>query len=86
MSVEWRHPIRAAVSVLASVLAFGCQGPEEASREWLFFPSPPAQPRVQFLTWASGAEQVEPKRGSFEDFILGEEPEAKRRITKRRGR
>ena len=82
MSVEWRHPIRAAVSVLAIVLAFGCQGPEEASREWLFFPSPPAQPRVQFLTWASGAEQVEPKRGSFEDFILGEEPEAKRRITK----
>lgn len=43
---------------------------------------PPAAPRVQFLTWASGANQVEPAKGSFEQFVLGDDPVATRSINK----
>lgn len=60
----------------------GCQSQEVKDQPVLFFPAAPAAPRVQFLTWASGADQVEPKRSSFQDFILGEEPGQGRQINK----
>lgn len=59
-----------------------CRSATRPEGPLLFFPAPPAQPRVQFLTWASGAEQVEPPKTAFEDFILGEEPTARRMIDK----
>jgi sugar lactone lactonase YvrE len=40
----------------------------------LLFPSPPLEPRVQFLTWASGAEQIEAPKSSLAQFALGGEP------------
>ena len=40
----------------------------------LLFPSPPAEPRIQFLTWASTAKQVEAPKSSFAQFVLGDEP------------
>jgi len=64
------------------MLACGCKTAEKAEPTWLFFPSPPEKPRIQFLTWASGAAEVEPPRTSFEEFILGEEPQAPRQINK----
>ncbi len=60
----------------------GCQSTEKKNKEWLFFPAPPEQPRVQFLTWASGAAQVEPAGDSFESFVLGDEPTEAQRISK----
>ncbi len=60
----------------------GCQTARKTSRQLLFFPAPPAEPRVQFLTWASGADEIESRRGAFADFVLGEEPAVKRIIQK----
>jgi sugar lactone lactonase YvrE len=59
-----------------------CTTPSRSEGPLLFFPSPPERPRVQFLTWASGADQVEPGRSAFDEFILGEEPTAQRAIDK----
>jgi len=60
----------------------GCQSPGGTVDPLVFFPAPPEAPRVQFLTWASGADEVEPQRGEFADFILGEEPSVQRAINK----
>ncbi|MHC4063211.1 MAG: NHL repeat-containing protein [Planctomycetota bacterium] len=70
------------IGIATAGLTGGCQGPDKTEQALLFFPAPPAQPRVQFLTWASGADQVEPARGSFQEFILGEEPVIQRAINK----
>ncbi|MEK7711338.1 MAG: hypothetical protein AAB341_05520 [Planctomycetota bacterium] len=75
-----RGAIPFALSV-ASMVA-GCQAPNRIDRQLVFFPPPPAEPRVQFLTWASGADEVESKRGAFAEFVLGEEPAIKRAIQK----
>ncbi|MCP4251151.1 MAG: hypothetical protein GY778_29285 [bacterium] len=73
--------LTALILPLAAVLA-GCQTAGPTDEPLLFFPAPPDRPRIQFLTWASGADQVEPAKGSFEEFILGEEPVVKRAINK----
>jgi len=69
-------------SVVALAVAGGCASAPKNTSAPLFFPSPPAQPRIQFLTWASGADQVERTRGSFEKFVLGDEPVVQRAINK----
>lgn len=48
----------------------------------MFFPAPPAEPRVQFLTWASGAAELQVEKSAFATFILGEEPAANLTIQK----
>lgn len=60
----------------------GCQAESKPKEGWLFFPVPPAEPRIQFLTWASGADEIEAGRGAFEKFILGDEPAVQRTIQK----
>jgi len=70
------------VGLGALALIAGCTSPSKTDEPLLFFPAPPAEPRVQFLTWASGADQVEAAKGSFESFILGEEPVTKRAVNK----
>ncbi len=52
----------------------GCQSVKTAKPSLVFFPAPPAEPRIQFLTWASGAQQLESQRTGFQSFVLGEEP------------
>jgi sugar lactone lactonase YvrE len=37
---------------------------------------------VQFLTWASGAAEVEPEKSSLQEFVLGDEPVTQRAINK----
>ncbi len=65
-----------------ALLAAGCQSAPKADSPVLLFPAPPAAPRVQFLTWASGADEIEQGKGAFERFVLGEEPTVKRAINK----
>jgi len=72
-------PVLSALALLA-LAACGTAPKKEEPR--LFFPTPPEVPRVQFLTWASGAPQVEPGKSSFAKFVLGEEPPDRRMITK----
>jgi sugar lactone lactonase YvrE len=55
-------------------LAAGCNTPGRTDAPVLLFPSPPAEPRVQFLTWASSARQVEAPKSDFAQFVLGDEP------------
>jgi len=69
-------------SLLAAILAVGCESNPRNTGRPVFFPAPPAEPRVQFLTWANGAEDVEPSKGKFQEFILGEEPRIQRMIDK----
>ncbi|MBU0717108.1 MAG: hypothetical protein KJ749_02580 [Planctomycetes bacterium] len=69
--------------VLAALaMASGCRTPGKRDASVLLFPPPPAKPRVQFLTWASGAAQVEAPRGSFADFVLGDEPSGRLALEK----
>jgi sugar lactone lactonase YvrE len=67
--------------VLAGV-GTGCQTAPQQTEPLLFFPAPPDAPRVQFLTWASSPKEVERKHGSFQDFVLGEQPPTIRPIDK----
>ncbi len=69
------------VCALCGALA-GCESAQETKQPLLFFPAPPAAPRIQYLTYASGVAQIEPQRSSFQEFILGEEPRARLRIDK----
>ncbi len=66
----------------AAGLSGGCQAPAARAPGMLFFPAPPEPPRVQFLTWASGADEIEPQRGQLEVYLLGKEPAVKRAIQK----
>ena len=68
--------------LLSAMLAGGCASTSKKKEPALFFPTPPEQPRIQFLTWANGADEVEPERGQFADFVLGEEPVVQRAINK----
>ncbi len=63
------------VVFVALTLAAGCNAPHKTQAPLLLFPSPPDKPRIQFLTWASGAEEVEVPKSSFAQFVLGDEPE-----------
>ncbi len=76
------HTLVALAGAWAVGLSGGCRSAAPTKGGWLFFPPPPAKPRVQFLTWASGADQVEPAKGTFASFILGEEPVVQRAINK----
>ncbi len=60
----------------------GCQANRAPDRPVLFFPAPPDAPRIQFLTWASGADELEPKKGALAEYVLGQEPALKRAIQK----
>src|SRR5262245_32442092 len=52
----------------------GCRTSAKEARKLVFFPAPPAAPRVQFLTWASGAEELQVEKSAFAAFVLGDEP------------
>ncbi|MBI5864871.1 MAG: hypothetical protein HZB38_10250 [Planctomycetes bacterium] len=81
-TVVTRRWLQAGVPVVLLALC-GCQAAApKATGPLLFFPSPPEKPRVQFLTWATGANEVEPGKGKFEDFVLGQQPVQTRAINK----
>lgn len=71
-----------AAGISAGVLITGCRSTPKVDQPLLLFPPPPAKPRVQFLTWANGEDEVGPKRSSFDDWLLGEGPRARRVINK----
>lgn len=66
----------------ALALAGGCQTAPVKRDVLVLFPPPPEAPRVQFLTWASGAKELEPEKSGLEQFILGDEPGRQRGIDK----
>jgi len=58
----------------AFALAHGCSAPPRSKQQLLVFPAPPAEPRIQFLTWASGAEQVEGPLSDIVKLAFGDQP------------
>jgi len=68
----YAHIIGLALLVPAAIS--GCTGQGRTTGPVLLFPSPPEAPRVQFLTWASGAAQVEMPKSGLAEFALGGEP------------
>ncbi len=70
-------------SILTIIVSgVGCQSSQKVEEVQVFFPAPPASPRVQFLTWANGAEELEPQQDGFAEFVFGEEPTVKQRLNK----
>ncbi len=62
------------IAFLTLVLALGCNTGRGPRGPLLLFPSPPAEPRVQFLTWASSAEEVEGPLSSVVKLAFGDQP------------
>lgn len=73
---------RSIVALIVVGLTSGCHSAPKSGPTLVFFPAPPEQPRVQFLTWASGAAELETRQGAFASFVLGEEPTLQRVIQK----
>ncbi len=75
----------AMTAILALCMFGGMPGCQTASKEkstLLLFPPPPGTPRVQFLTWANGAAEVEENAGALERFVLGEKERGLRVLNK----
>lgn len=78
-----RRPIWPILFAGLLLLVGACQsGPAKKVAPATFFPAPPEKPRVQFLTYFNGADEVEPQRGRFEEYLLGQEPTIKRAMQK----
>jgi len=64
--------------LLGLIFFISCIGPfKKETNHWEppVFPSPPAQPRVQFLTSFSNSSQILGKRSGFMGYIFGKAPE-----------
>jgi len=53
------------------LIASGCASAPQVKPEPVFYPEPPALPRVQFLTSFTSSKDIEPDRSSFERFVTG---------------
>jgi sugar lactone lactonase YvrE len=61
-----------AVVVIALLGMGGCGQPnKQVEQPLVFYPPPPAPPRLQYLTTINDAENLVPRGGSFADFIVG---------------
>lgn len=68
------------VGLLWLALAVGCSTPQTpvAEKESIFFPPPPAEPRLQFLvSYSSSKDLGENTGGKFASFVVGEAPPPK---------
>ena len=73
--IKWRA-LMLGGGCLGLALLAGCSTPTSpAPRKFTFFPSPPDEPRIQFLTAFAGDAQMGRSR-SFADFITGEQKTA----------
>jgi sugar lactone lactonase YvrE len=66
---------------MASLMTGCATAPVKEEETAVFYPAPPALPRVQFLVSFTGAKDVEPEKSSFESFVTGEK-ESERRLDK----
>ncbi len=67
-----RNSTLAALALLLACLC-GCASTPRSERDAVFFPEPPAAPRVQYLTHFSSADQVIPDRGGLSKLVFGDE-------------
>jgi sugar lactone lactonase YvrE len=61
------------LAALLAVFSAGCEKPKIEPKSYVFYPDPPAPPRIQFLMSFSDVKGwVQSPRGSFADFIVGD--------------
>ena len=76
-----RNLYRAVPSLLAAILVgmlAGCSSNQSAAQQkqnYSFWPQPPDEPRVQYLTSFQRSSDVTGKRGGFDEMIYGKEAE-----------
>ena len=68
-------------AAMLTLFIAGCSTPPREKEPTVFYPAPPALPRVQFLTSFTGARDVEGPKSAFETFVTGEK-ESGRRLDK----
>jgi hypothetical protein len=76
LSKRARGPICAVLAVVAAAAVAGCAGTQRtgAARpggEYAFWPPPPNEPRVQYLTSYSFSSDVEPPQSGFDKLVFG---------------
>ena len=72
-----------AAGAFAAMFTMGCAaGSGTSKKSFLVFPGPPDSPRIQFLTWASGAKEVDSGELTLDKFLLGDEATDLRRLNK----
>jgi sugar lactone lactonase YvrE len=75
--LSFRRAGFALAAAALSVIAGCATGPgENAGRKFVFFPPPPAAPRVQYLTGFSGGMDPDSVSGKFATFVIGQEASA----------
>lgn len=71
---------RAALAAASIVLVVGCSSQPKTTEtdSHIYYPEPPAPPRIQFLTsFSDGQHWVSQAKGSFADWVVGEDAKAK---------
>ncbi len=79
---QYKRAAWTALPILAAANLIGCKTTNRTDETLLVFPAPPAEPRIQFLTWASGAQQVEGPVSDLVKLALGGEPVNRPRMDK----
>jgi DNA-binding beta-propeller fold protein YncE len=73
MNMKMLRPVAILVVLLPLLLlASGCATKKPSTANYVMFPAPPDEPRIQFL-WGFGSETDLGGRGRFNEFIVGEE-------------
>jgi DNA-binding beta-propeller fold protein YncE len=82
----YTHKSTLVLTIALAITVTGCRSDEAGKKDndgrFLFFPVPPAKPRVQYVTSFSDSSVVTKPKSSFEMFALGTKPEPPQRITK----
>jgi len=75
-----KHKAKRLLMGVATLALFvtACAAPPKEKEPTVFYPAPPALPRVQFLASFTGAKDVEGPKSAFETFVTGEKESAKR--------
>lgn len=71
-----RHGIRCLIGFLAVALIGGCAKPPPqatAVRSYAFWPAPPDEPRIQFLTTINTSADVAPRKSGFDELVYGKD-------------
>ncbi|KKL58727.1 hypothetical protein LCGC14_2222460 [marine sediment metagenome] len=83
--MRWAVASLAAVGIALTAVPLGC-GPDADQalepKQYVYFPPPPTQSRVQFLRHLSGAQDFADSKSGLQEFLVGKETELYKTIAK----
>ncbi|WP_136810112.1 6-bladed beta-propeller [Desulfosediminicola flagellatus] len=65
------HTVILVVTAVMCLLLSSCARKSDESAPVIFYPNPPEQPRLQFLTVISSEDDLKVKQSSFQNYLLG---------------